>query len=61
MFYDLYEILNELDLSFNEFQELCCISGTDYNINKDSNIFNNLEHLKSINVQIIRRTYKMVC
>ena len=46
MFYDLYEILNELDISLTEFQEVCCISGTDYNINKVSNIFHNLEYLK---------------
>ena len=37
------EILNELDLSQEEFNELCIHSGTDYNINKgDKNILNTL-------------------
>lgn len=37
------EILNELDLTQEEFNELCIYSGTDYNINKgDKNILNTL-------------------
>ena len=46
MFYDLNKILKNLEISFTEFQELCCISGTDYNIKELSNLFNNLESLK---------------
>ena len=46
MFYELDKIIKHLDISFTEFQELCCLSGTDYNINAVSNIFNNLESLK---------------
>jgi len=46
MFYELDKILKNLEISFTEFQELCCISGTDYNIKELSNLFNNLERLK---------------
>lgn len=45
MLYELDEILKSLEVSFTEFQELCCFSGTDYNIKEKSNIFNNLESL----------------
>ena len=46
MFYDLDKILNVLGASLTEFQELCCFSGTDYNINDHSNLFENLEHFE---------------
>lgn len=37
------DILNELDLTQEEFNELCIYSGTDYNINKgDKNVLNTL-------------------
>ena len=36
--YNLNNILLELKLSFNEFKEICIISGTDYNINTNNNI-----------------------
>lgn len=37
MLYDFYKILNQLKLSFEEFREICVISGTDYN-NTEHNI-----------------------
>jgi len=46
MFYDLNKILNALDISLTEFQELCSFTGTDYNLNDHSNLFDNLEYLR---------------
>ena len=46
MFYDLNKILNALDISLTEFQELCSFTGTDYNLNDHSNLFENLEYLR---------------
>ena len=36
--YDFKGILNELDLSHKEFKDICILSGTDYNINSNSNV-----------------------
>ena len=36
--YDLGIILNQLHLSFEDFQTICVVSGTDYNMAADSNI-----------------------
>lgn len=36
--YDLKYILNILNLTLNEFKQICILSGTDYNYNRDSNI-----------------------
>jgi flap endonuclease-1 len=35
--YNLNEILKELNVSLNDFREICVLSGTDYNSNKDKN------------------------
>ena len=35
--YHLHSILNDIELTFNEFKEICVISGTDYNYNKIKN------------------------
>lgn len=36
--YDLNKILKNLNLTHNEFKEICILSGTDYNLNLDYNI-----------------------
>jgi len=36
--YDLEKILLHVDMKFSEFQELCCVAGTDYNMSQE-NIF----------------------
>ena len=36
--YDLAGILNRLCISFDDFQDICILSGTDYNLAADSNI-----------------------
>jgi flap endonuclease-1 len=37
-YYNLQSILKTLDLSFNEFKEICVLSGTDYNNDSDAQI-----------------------
>ena len=46
--YHLDKILCDLNLSFKEFKEICVLSGTDYNYNKDKelNLYNILEYFK---------------
>ena len=39
IFYDLDIILSELKMSFNNFREICLISGTDYEKNANRNIY----------------------
>ena len=36
--YDLAGILNRLNINFQDFQDICVLSGTDYNLAADSNI-----------------------
>jgi 5'-3' exonuclease len=40
MLYDFEKILLQLNITFNDFREICVISGTDYNINDNINIIN---------------------
>jgi len=42
--YDLKEILRELELSFNEFKEICIVSGTDYNRSSHINLHKTLKY-----------------
>ena len=46
--YNLDKILIDLDLTFNEFKEICILSGTDYNYNssKDLNLYKILDYFK---------------
>ena len=37
--YDLYDILYDLNMRFNDFQTMCILCGTDYNIQDKNNIF----------------------
>jgi flap endonuclease-1 len=41
--YNMKEILQELDLTMKEFRQMCVLSGTDYNINRDSRDGMNLQ------------------
>ena len=44
--YYLDNILSDLDLTLNEFKEICVLSGTDYNSNDKTNLFKTLEYFK---------------
>ena len=44
--YNLKNILNELNLTFKEFKEICVISGTDYNITPNTNLYKTLDYFK---------------
>ena len=44
--YNLKNILDELNLSFKEFKEICIISGTDYNISNNTNLYKTLEYFE---------------
>tara|TARA_Y100000816_G_scaffold236206_1_gene182010 strand:+ start:2349 stop:3305 length:957 start_codon:yes stop_codon:yes gene_type:complete len=44
--YNLKNILEELNLTFKEFKEICVISGTDYNISNNTNLYKTLEYFK---------------
>ena len=46
--YNLDKILIDLNLTFNEFKEICILSGTDYNYNssKDLNLYKILDYFK---------------
>jgi flap endonuclease-1 len=41
--YNMKEILQELDLTMKEFRQMCVLSGTDYNINRDARDGMNLQ------------------
>jgi len=42
LFYDMDKILKELDIPFNHFQEILVLSGTDYNITRDTDLIQTL-------------------
>lgn len=44
--YNLKTILNELNLTFKEFKEICVISGTDYNLTSNTNLYKTLEYFE---------------
>lgn len=44
--YNLKNILNELKLSFKEFKEICVISGTDYNLTSNTNLYKTLKYFE---------------
>ena len=44
--YYLDKILKDLDLTLNEFKEICVLSGTDYNVNDKRNLVKTLEYFK---------------
>jgi flap endonuclease-1 len=44
--YYLDNILSDLDLTLNEFKEICVLSGTDYNSNDKTNLFKTLEYFE---------------
>lgn len=46
MLYKLDNILESLNLTYDEFKELCYISGTDYNMPNTNTIFDNLKNFK---------------
>ena len=41
--YNLKNILDELNLFFKEFKEICVVSGTDYNLSDKTNLYKTLE------------------
>lgn len=46
--YNMKGILYDLDISLNEFQEICILSGTDYNINMDQIEKNNIKEIVNL-------------
>tara|TARA_B110000046_G_scaffold185958_1_gene230774 strand:+ start:1541 stop:2485 length:945 start_codon:yes stop_codon:yes gene_type:complete len=46
MLYKLDHILNSLNLTYDEFKDLCYVSGTDYNMPNAGTIFDNLKNFK---------------
>ena len=44
--YEMKDILIELDMNFNDFKNICIISGTDYNINNNNDLTNTLKYFK---------------
>lgn len=44
--YDMKDILIELDMNFNDFKNICIISGTDYNIHNNNDLTNTLKYFK---------------
>ena len=44
--YHLDKILKDLDLTFQEFKEICVVSGTDYNIQNGLNLYKILEYFE---------------
>lgn len=46
MLYNLDKILESLKLTYDEFKEICYISGTDYNTSNTNTIFDNLKHFE---------------
>ena len=49
IFYDLKEILIEINIPFNDFKNICIISGTDYNIENNTNLNTTLKYYKNFN------------
>jgi len=49
IFYDLKEILIEINIPFNDFKNICIISGTDYNIENNTNLNTTLKYYKKFN------------
>jgi flap endonuclease-1 len=49
IFYDLKEILTEINIPFNDFKNICIISGTDYNIENNTNLNTTLKYYKKFN------------
>ena len=47
--YDLKDILVELNIPFNDFKNICIISGTDYNIENNTNLNTTLKYYKKFN------------
>jgi len=47
--YDLKEILTEINIPFNDFKNICIISGTDYNIENNTNLNTTLKYYKKFN------------
>ena len=47
--YDLKEILVEINIPFNDFKNICIISGTDYNIENNTNLNTTLKYYKKFN------------
>ena len=44
--YNLKNILDELNLTFKEFKEICVISGTDYNLTPNTNLYKTLQYFQ---------------
>ena len=58
--YDMIGILNELQLSLDEFKQICIVSGTDYNIDNDNtNLYQSLKYFKQFK-KYINTTIKVV-
>ena len=45
--YNLSEILKELEISLNDFRQICVLSGTDYNDNNGIDLYKSVEFYKS--------------
>ncbi len=46
MYYDVYQILKQLNIPFDDFQNICCLSGNDYSTTVSNNLFKNVEYFK---------------
>jgi 5'-3' exonuclease len=44
--YDTKKILNKLEITQNELREICIVSGTDYNLNNQANLYTTLKYFK---------------
>ena len=44
--YDTKKILNKLEINQNELREICVLSGTDYNLNNNANLYTTLKYFK---------------
>lgn len=52
IFYDLPRILQSLEMSFQEFKEVCILAGTDYNIDSNEmNLYNIIKYFKKYKKQ----------
>ena len=54
--YDLKTILNELHMSMGDFRNICIVSGTDYNMNKDTSLFKTLKLFNKYKQTIINNS-----
>jgi len=54
--YDLNIILNELHVSMDDFRNICIVSGTDYNINKNTSLFKTLKLFNKYKQSFIQNT-----